>query len=81
MNEPSITSEGAIAAHLAFTLGITRLLISRGLLSEDEITNVIDIAMHQLEELGLSDPEYQNAHETLERLLAMFSSPPLQPQK
>jgi hypothetical protein len=76
MTDSPVGNDGIIAAHLALTIGVIAKLKARGLLSDDELTDIIDQATLGLEEQGLTEPTRKAAHANLVSLLAIFLGKP-----
>ena len=65
-------ADGLLAAHVALTLGMFAKFRERGLISNEDISDVIDRATLGLEEQGLAEPVRRAAHGVLEQCLAIL---------
>ena len=60
---------------LGLLTGLIGKLRSRGVLSDDDLTEIIDVVTHQLEEWGLTDAARTAAHQNLRALLSVLVPP------
>lgn len=76
MSDFDVGRDGFMAAHIALTVGLMGKLKALGILSQDDITDITDLAMLGLEEQGLSDSVRQAAHNALSSFQALFLGKP-----
>lgn len=77
-NEAPENTSGIVMALMAVTIGMFGKLVAKGLLTEQEVRDILDNGQLGLEEMGLSNRTARATHGVLEqmRVILVKSAPP-----